>query len=109
MDVRKDFDVRKVRPPGSEQLELSRGNVLVRGNDDNSAFWGRCAIGQELARRDVSGELQGEKGFLATVIAVEERDPREGNTVRPEPVEGLGRGLGKVGLREGGRAGGGVG
>jgi hypothetical protein len=109
MDVRKDLDAGKICTPGSEQLELSRGNVLVRSDDDNPALSGRCAIRQGCARRGVSSQLQGQKGFLATVIAVEQRDPRERDTVLPEPADGLGRGLGGVGLREGGRAGGEVG
>jgi hypothetical protein len=105
MDVRKDFDTGKIGSPSGEQLELGSGRVPMRGNDDNTALKGGRAIRQGGARRDVSGYLQGEKGFLAVVIAVEEGDPREGKTVLPEPADGLGRGLGKVGWREGGRAG----
>jgi hypothetical protein len=53
----------------------------------------------------VCGQLQGEKGFAAIVIAVEERDTRERQTFLPEPADGLGRGPGKVEWREGGRDG----
>ena len=109
MDVREDFDPGKIGPPGGEQLELGRGKVLMGGNDDNPALKGRRAIRQGRTGRDVSGQLQGEKGFPATVIAVQERDTREGKTILPEPTDGLGRGLGKVEWREGGRAGEGVG
>jgi hypothetical protein len=89
MDVRKDFDPGKIGSPGGEQLELGRGRVLMRGNDDNAALKGRRAIRQGCTRRDVSGQLQGQKGFAATVIAVEERDPRERKPVLPEPANGL--------------------
>jgi hypothetical protein len=62
----------------------------MRGNDDNSALKRRRSIRQGRTGRDVSGELQGEKGFLATVIAVEKRDTRERQTILPEPADGLG-------------------
>jgi hypothetical protein len=105
MDVREDLDVGKICSPSREELELGCDRVPMRGNDDNSALKRRRVIRQGSTRRDVSGELQGEKGFLATVITVEERDTREGQTALPEPADGLGRGLGKVEWREGGRVG----
>jgi hypothetical protein len=70
VDVREDLDTGKVCSPGREQLELGRGRVPMRGNDDNSTLNRRRAIKQGSTRRDVSGYLQGEQGFLATVIAV---------------------------------------
>jgi hypothetical protein len=55
MDVRKDFDAGKICSPGREELELGRGRVPMRGNDDNSALKRWRAIRQGSTRRDVSG------------------------------------------------------
>jgi hypothetical protein len=90
MDVRKGLDAGKIGSPFGEQLELGRGNVLVRGNENNPALKARRAVRQGGSGRGVSGQLQGEKGFAATVIAVQERNTRERKTILPEPADGLG-------------------
>jgi hypothetical protein len=41
----------------------------------------------------VSGNLQGKESFAAAMIAIEESDASEWETVLPEPADGSGRGL----------------
>jgi hypothetical protein len=38
IDVREDFDAGKIGTPFGEQLELGRGHVPMRGNDDNATL-----------------------------------------------------------------------
>jgi len=92
LDVGEDLDVREVCAKGGEQLELSGAGIGVWCNDDNAVLNGMSAVGHRSTRGDGGRDLQSEEGFATAVIAIQERNAGEGETVLPEPDDRFGWG-----------------
>jgi len=92
LDVGEDLDVREVCAKGGEQLDLGGGGISVWCNDDNAVLNGMSAVGHRSTRGDGGRDLQSEEGFATAVIAIQERNAGEGETVLPEPGDRSGRG-----------------
>jgi hypothetical protein len=100
LDIREDFNAGEIGTKRGQTLELGSGRVNIGGNDDHATLngrgvssIGRSAIGHGGAGGDVSGELESEEATTCAVIAVEERDACQRETVVPEPANRLGTGL----------------
>ena len=85
-------------------LELSGSGICVGSNDNDTSLGCESAVWHESTAGDVGSNLQGEEGFAATVIAIEQSNACKGETLLPKPANGLERGLGKIVLvdRKGG-------
>ncbi len=75
---------------------MGGGGISIGRNDDNATLNSGCAIGHGSTGGDSSSDLEGEEGFAAAVVAVEQGDASEGKTFLPEPADGLGLGLGET-------------
>ena len=82
-------------------LALDGGTDGVGDNDDSSldswrAVWHRIGTG------DAGGDVHGEAGFAAVVVAIDECNACERDAFRPEPADGLGLRVRQVGWVDGG-------
>ena len=89
MDIREDFDAGEIGSEYGKQLALGSGGIGMSGNNDDSSFGRRCAIWHGITGGDGGSDLQSQKRFAAAVIAVEESDAREWETLLPEPANWL--------------------
>ncbi len=71
-----------------------RGGGVIRGEEEDVASCGGCAVGKRSATRDAGGEGEGEERGVAAGGGVEKGEVSEGDTSGPEPGE---RGGGDVG------------
>jgi hypothetical protein len=82
-------------------LELGGSGVDVGCDDDNASVDGSGIIGEARAGGDTGSDLEGEEAFTAAMIAIEEGDASERETLLPEPADGLEFGVGKILLVDG--------
>ncbi len=97
-DEREDFDAVKVGPEVDEVLALGGVGIGKGGDDDNTALDRGGAVGHGLTRGDGGSDLEGEQAFAQAMIAIEQGDAAQRETLLPEPRDGLRGGGGAVGV-----------
>jgi hypothetical protein len=103
-DEGEDVDVVKVGPQVDEVLALGGVGIGKGGDDDDTALDRGGAVGHGFAGGDGGGDLEGEQAFAEAMIAVEQGDAAQRETLLPEPCNGL-CGGGTLGVSDGTRIG----
>ena len=63
------------------------GGVVFERDEDDVALDAGGIVGHGLAGGDAGGEIEGEKGFAETGVAVEDGEFAKRDAVGPEPVK----------------------
>ncbi len=95
-DEGEDVDVVEIGTEVDEVLTLRGVGIGKGGDDDDAALDGGRTVGHGFAGGDGGGDLEGKQAFAQAVVAVEQGDAAQRETLLPEPGDGLGGEWGEV-------------